>query len=319
MSEQITLEAGTLKGVTEPTIKKIVDAGVSTVGALARQIPNDLAERAGIGKDTAEKAISKALELIDVGFIDGLTLYEQRKDRTLLTTGSKALDELLGGGIQSTTTTEFSGREGSGKTQICHTLAVLAQQPVDDGGLDGDVVWIDTEGTFMPERIMQIAEARGYDPDITLSRIQHGQAHTSIHQRALIEQLDGICHSRNIKLIIVDSMMAHLRAEYLGRGTLAERQNVLNDMLQKLAKTCQTYKITAIYTNQVMDNPAIMYGNPEKAVGGHIMGHAATTRIQIRKGKDNKRVFKLDKSPYLPEGEAVIVITEKGIEDEGNE
>ena len=311
----IELEEGALKGVTKPTIEKLLKAGIRTVEGLARQTPKALAERAGIGKDTAEKAIKKALVMISRGYIDGKQLHDEMMKRTRLSTGSTVLNELLGGGIESETTTEISGKEGSGKTQLCHILAVLAQQPIEEGGLDGEVAWIDTEDTFRPDRIIEICGARELDGDAVLAHIHRGKAVTSLDQRDLVEKLEALCHEKNIKLIIVDSMMAHLRAEYVGRAMLSERQTLLNDILQKLAKICQSYGITAVYTNQVMDNPAIMYGNPEKAVGGHIMGHAATTRIHIRKGRQNLRIAVLMKSPYLPDGEAPFVITDGGIED----
>lgn len=315
MATTIELEDGILKGVTKPTLEKIMKAGVRTVEGLARQTPKNLAERASIGKDTAEKAIKRASLMISKGFITGKQRHDEMMGRTRLSTGSSVLNELLGGGIESETTTEISGREGSGKTQLCHVLAVIAQQPIEDGGLNGEVAWIDTEDTFRPDRILEICKARELDSDATLLGIHHGRAITSRDQQVLVEELETLCHDKNIKLIIVDSMMAHLRAEYPGRGMLSDRQGLLNDILQKLAKTCQSYGITAVYTNQVMDNPAVMYGNPEKAVGGHIMGHAATTRINIRKGRQNLRIAELKKSPYLPDGEAPFKITEKGIED----
>lgn len=315
MTELIDLEPGILRGVTAPTIKKILDAGITTVEGLARQTPKQLAESAGIGEDTAESAISKAITLISRGYITGSQLHEETKNRTRLTTGSKLLDDLLGGGVESETTLEISGQEGSGKTQICHTLAVRAQLPIEEGGLDGMVLWIDTENTFHSERIIEIAESLGLDPEVVLDNIIIGRAYSTPHQKMLINQLEKQCHDNNVKLIVIDSMMAHLRSEYVGRGMLAERQNELGQMLHRVAKVCRTYKITAVYTNQVMDNPGVLYGNPEKSVGGHIMGHAATTRIHIRKAKDPKRIILLMKSPYLPYGEAPIIISSMGIED----
>jgi DNA repair protein RadA len=315
MSNQVELEPGTLTGVTAPTIEKIKKAGVHTLEALAGQTPKHLSEIAGIGKDTAEKAINKALTVIGRGYITGKQLYDELQMRTRLSTGAKELDTLLGGGIESETTTEFAGKEGSGKTQICHMLAVQAQRPLEEGGLGAEVGWIDTEDTFRPDRIVEIATALGLEPMVVLSRIHRWKAYNTQDQRKAIEALGTLCHEKDVKLIIVDSMMAHLRSEFLGRGMLSERQNVLGDMLQKLAKICRTYNITAVYTNQVMDNPAIMYGNPEKAIGGHVMGHAATTRVHLRRGKGELRIASLKKSPYLPDGEARFKVTEKGVEN----
>jgi len=309
------LEDNIIDGTSNPTLKKIRAAGIRTVEDLSVQLPKDLAEKADIGDDTAEKAIRTALSMVTRGFITGKQLHDEMGGRTRLTTGSQTLDTLLGGGIESETTTEIIGEEGSGKTQMMHCLAVLAQLPIDQGGLGGEVAWIDTEGTFRPDRIREIAESRGLDPDTTLSKIHVGEASTSQHQRLLIDALSTLCFEKDIKLIIVDSMMAHLRSEYIGRGMLAARQHLLNDILQKLAKITQNNRITAIYTNQVMEDPAKMYGNPEKAAGGHIMGHAATTRIHIRRGRREVRVVSLKKSPYRPDGEALVVIDEYGIRD----
>ena len=315
MSDRIDLEPGVLKGVTAPTIEKIKKAGIHSVEDLASQTTKGLSERAGIGKDTAEGAINKALLFVGRGYITGKQLYDELQSRTRLSTGSQELDELLGGGIESETTTEISGKEGSGKTQICHMLAVQAQRPIEEGGLGSEVAWIDTEDTFRADRIVEIATAMEMEPMTVLSHIHRWKAANTPDQRKAVEMLGTLCHEKNVKLIIVDSMMGHLRGEFLGRGMLAERQNVLGGILQNLAKICRTYNVTAVYTNQVMDNPAIMYGNPEKAIGGHIMGHAATTRVHLRRGKGELRIASLKKSPYLPDGEARFKVTERGIEN----
>lgn len=318
MSGLTELEPGILSGPKQTTIEKIRKAGILTVEDLATQTPSQLAERADIGKDTAENAIMKALGRISRGYVTGKQLHDELLTRTRLTTGSSKLDVLLGGGIESKTTTEIIGEKGSGKTQICHTLAVLAQLPIEKGGLDGEVAWIDTENTFRADRIMQIAQNLSLDPDKVLAKIHCWQAYNTLHQKLGIEALGALCHKNNIKLVIVDSMMSHLRSEYIGRGTLSERQGILNKILDKLGKLSRTQELTSVYTNQVMDNPAIMYGNPTKAIGGHIMGHAATTRVFLRKTKKmGKSIYiaKLTKSPYLPDGEAPFVIDEYGVRD----
>lgn len=310
------LEDNIIQGTSNDTLKKIRSAGIHTVEALSVQLPKDLAEKAHIGDDTAEKAIRTALNMVTRGFVTGKQLHAEMGGRTRLTTGSQALDNLLGGGIESGTTTEVIGEEGSGKTQLMHCLAVLAQLPLEQGGLDGEVVWIDTESTFRPDRIQEIATSRGLDPDKTLGSIHIGEAVTSQHQKLLVDDLTELCFEHNIKLIIVDSMMAHLRGEYLGRGMLAARQNLLNNILQNIEKIVRNNKkIVAVYTNQVMDDPGKIYGNPEKAAGGHIMGHAATTRLHIRRGRREVRLVSLKKSPYRPDGEAPVIIDEYGIRD----
>lgn len=316
---ELVAEKDFIKGKSKATIEKIINGGILTVEDLAREIPVKLAERAGIGDSTAEEAIKEAIRMIDRGYITGKQLHDEMQSRTRLTTGSREVDALLGGGLESETTTEVIGSNAIGKTQLMHMLAVNAQLPLEEGGLDGKVVWVDTEDTFRPDRIKQICMARGYDYEKFLSGILVAKAFNSRHQQVLIENLNAECKRNNVKLVIVDSMIAHLRGEYLGRGTLAGRQNVLGDMLQELGKLVQSQRITVVYTNQVMDDPSVMYGRSEKATGGNIMGHAATTRIHIRKGRKTIRIAELVKSPYLPWGQAPFIIDEYGVRDtEGN-
>ena len=322
---QIKLESGILPGVSTPTIKKIIKAGITTVEALATLNPRDLKEDAGMGLDTAENAIKAAIDLTENGFITGNELWDRRKLRTRLSTGSRAIDEIMRsqqdiendnrGGFESETTTEIAAGNGVGKTQLCHQLAVMVQLPILEGGLDGEVVWVDTENTFIPGRIDQICKARGYNTEEFLDKIHHGLALNTPHQGVLIEKLYSYCPEHNIKLIIVDSLMGLLRSEYIGRGTLSARQDELKTMLLTLAKVARSTKTTVIYTNQIMDDPGSMYANASKATGGNVMGHAATTRIWLRKGRAGSRVFKINKSPYLDELEATFIITENGIED----
>lgn len=207
----------------------------------------------------------------------------------------------------------------SGKTQVCSTLAVLAQQPVEQGGLGGSVAWVDSESTMIPARIKEIALTRGFDPEKTMNGIFWALARNTEHQKKLIEQLYALIPQHNIKLVIVDSMMGHLRAEFIGRATLNERQGDLGRMLQILLQIALSMKVTIVYTNQVVTDPSIMYGNAEKPAGGNIMSHAAGTRLHLRKGREGARVAKLIDSLSLPEGEAIFFITEKGIEGKPEE
>lgn len=316
MSDLTPLTADMLPRTSAPTVEKILEAGITTLEDLSRQNPKLLVKQTGMGEDTASRAINTAIRLVSDGYITGTQLHEKIKDRNRLSMGSKELDKLLGGGIEEQTTTEIAGKNGSGKTQVCHMLAIMAQLPLSEGGLEGKVAWIDTEGTFRPERILEICEARELNGGKLLDGILYAEAYHSAHQKILIESLSEQCVEHNVKLVIVDSMMAHLRSEYIGRGMLGERQHLLGDILQRLSKIAQVHKLTVIYTNQMMDDPAALFQKAAgKAVGGNIMGHAATTRMEIRKGRREQRIVGLTKSPYLPEGEAVIRITEAGVED----
>ncbi|RLI11555.1 DNA repair and recombination protein RadA, partial [Candidatus Bathyarchaeota archaeon] len=160
-----------LDGVGSSTASKLRAAGYTTIEALAVTPPREIMERTNIGFNTLLKIQKAARELISTEFKTAKEFYEKRKNMKRCTTGSKKLDEALGGGIETQALTELIGEYGSGKTQICLMLSVTAQLPFEDGGLNGNVAFIDTEGTFMPERIYQIASARGMDPEAVANNI----------------------------------------------------------------------------------------------------------------------------------------------------
>ena len=231
------------------------------------------------------------------------------------TTGSERLDEILGGGVETQALTELIGEYGTGKTQLCMMLAVTAQLPPEEGGLGGNVAFIDTEGTFMPERIYQIAEARSLDPNKIANNILVARAYNSNHQGLLINHLFTMVPENNVKLVVVDSMISHFRGEYIGRDNLAERQQKLNMYLHKLIRLAEAYNIAVVITNQVQTNPAQYFGNPIHPAGGNVMAHACTHRVMIKKGSRGTRVARVIDSPYLPDKPAYFIITERGIED----
>jgi DNA repair protein RadA len=234
-----------------------------------------------------------------------------------ITTGSKNLDELLGGrGIESRSITEAFGAFGSGKTQLGLSMAVNVQLPFAQGGAEGKCVFIDTEGTFRPERIKQFADGIGANPEKVLKNILVARAFNSDHQMLLLEKIGELIKSGEpIRLLIVDSLTAHFRAEYAGRGQLADRQQKLNRYMHDLMRLAETYNLAVYVTNQVMANPAQMFGDPTTAIGGNIVGHASTYRIYLRRGKAGSRVAKLIDSPNLPDNEAVYFVTTAGIRD----
>ncbi len=200
-------------------------------------------------------------------------------------------------------------------TQMTHQLSVNVQLPKDKGGLDANALYIDTEGSFRPERIVQMAEALEMDPQDVLSRITVGKAYNSDHQMLLAEKAEQIVDDNNVKVVIVDSLTSHFRSEYVGRGTLAERQQKLNRHLSVLGKMADTHNLAVIVTNQVMASPGLLFGDPTEPVGGHVLGHKSTFRIYLRKGKAEKRVGKLIDAPHLPDAECVFSVTEDGIGD----
>jgi DNA repair protein RadA len=271
---------------------------------------------ADIGVNTAVKIIAAARKQADIGnFETGVEVMEKRKLIGMVRTGSEALDELMGGGFETQAITELFGEFGSGKTQIGHQMAVNVTRPVEDGGLGATTIFIDTENTFRPERIIQMSEGQGLDSKEVLSKIRVARAFNSHHQMLLAEKAQEIAKENNVRCLIVDSLTAHFRAEYVGRGALADRQQKLNKHMHDLLRFSDLNNAMVIVTNQVMSKPDAFFGDPTRPIGGHIVGHAATFRIYLRKSKGQKRIARLIDSPNLPEGEAVFSIVEDGVID----
>ncbi|MBI2451675.1 DNA repair and recombination protein RadA [Candidatus Pacearchaeota archaeon] len=305
-------------GIGPGIATKLEAAGVYDLMGLAVMSPSALSEMAGIGEAVARKAIQSARKMMNLGFMDASEFAKKRSDVLNITTGSNNLNNLLGGkGIETKAITEAYGSFGSGKTQLALTLAVNTQLPKEKGGAEGKTVYIDTEGTFRPERIKQIAEGLGANAEKVMKNILVARAFNSDHQILLIDRINEmIREGEPIKLLIIDSLTAHFRAEFSGRGQLADRQQKLNRYLHSLMKLAEQHNIAIFVTNQVMANPAVMFGDPTTAIGGHILGHASTYRLYLRRGKAGSRVAKLIDSPNLPENEAQFFLTEKGIKDE---
>ncbi len=305
-----------LPGVGPATAEKLIEAGFTDLMSIAVSSPQSLAEMADIGVNTAVKIIAAARKQADIGnFETGTEVMERRKVVGKVLTGSEALDELLGGGFETQAITELFGEFGSGKTQLGHQMAVNVTKPVEDGGLGATTIFIDTENTFRPERIIQMAEGQGLDGEEVLSQIRVARAFNSHHQMLLAEKAQEIAKEHNVRCLIVDSLTAHFRAEYVGRGALADRQQKLNKHMHDLQRFSDLNNAMVVVTNQVQAKPDAFFGDPTRPIGGHIVGHAATFRIYLRKSKGQKRIARLIDSPSLPEGEAVFSVVEEGVID----
>jgi len=314
--KEATFTLNDIPGVGEATLKKLKEAGIISVRTLAMYPIQNLMEDAGVGEKTAQKLIKTAQDFEQMGFKSADLVWEKRKTMRRISTGSQNLDDLLGGGIETGAVTELFGEYRTGKTQLAHQLCVNVQLKQEEGGLDGSALYIDTEGTFRPERIIQMADAKDMDYSKTLQKIIVGRAYNSDHQMLLIKEASKIIEEKNIKLVIVDSLIGHFRSEYVGRGTLANRQQTLNTHIHDLLRISEMYDDMAVLvTNQVSAKPDVFYGNPLRATGGNIVAHGATIRIFLRKGKGEQRVAKIVDAPNLPEEEAVFSITEDGIKD----
>lgn len=304
-----------LPGVGPVTAEKLMEAGYRSLEAIAVATPHEIAASAGITSSAAQKIIIAAREALQIGFKTAEEIYEERLKVRRITTSSQNLDKLLGGGIETQGITEFYGEFGTGKTQLAHQLSVNVQLKADKGGLEGRAIYIDCEGTFRPERIIGMAKAVGLDPKTVLKNITYSRAYNSDHQMLIVEKMSDVVEKEDIKLIVVDSVTGHFRAEYPGRESLAERQQKLNRHLHMLVRYADIYKLAVIITNQVMARPDIFFGDATSAVGGHVLYHVPTARIYLRKSKGGRRIARLVDSPYLPESEVIFMIAEEGVRD----
>ncbi len=298
--------------------EKLMAAGYLTLSSVAHASPMELVEFCEIGEHTAKRIITAARNQVGIKYKTAKQILHSRKNLIKISTGSKALDDLLGGGIESNGITELFGEFRTGKSQLCFQLATNTALDKKYGGLEAGVIYIDTEGTFRPERIIQMAQKYGenIDTDSILNRINVGRAYNSDHQMLLALESPKIIKNANVRLIIIDSLTSHFRAEYTGKGTLLERQQKLNKFLHQLLRLSDVYNIAVVVTNQVQANlDAPVYGNTVSPIGGNIVAHSCTTRIYLRKAKEDKRIARVIDSPSLPESEAIFRITQKGIED----
>src|ERR687888_433283 len=319
------LEIQDIEGIGPTTAKKLKEAGIVSVMDLAVATAEELAVDINSSKDSTASFIMAAQKLLrdsnvlDREFVTAEAALEKRRAMLRCSTGSSALDELLLGGIETQAVTEFYGEFGSGKSQICHTLCVMARQPIKLGGLDGGTIYIDTEGTFRPERVQDIARARGYDSIDVLKNIAVCKVYNSSHLELIVKNLGKYVDDFKAKLVIIDSVISLHRAEFAGRGTLADRQQRLNTMLHKIIRLAEIYNIAVVITNQVQSSPDTFFGDPTKAAGGNVLGHASTYRIYLRKSGEN-RIAKMIDSPYHPYSDARFTVNERGTDDiEGDE
>ena len=336
----------TLPGVGPATADKLADAGYDSFQSLAVASPSELSNTADVGESTAGDIVRAARDAADIGgFETGSMVLERRNQIGKLTWHIDEVDDLLGGGVETQSITEVYGEFGSGKSQVTHQMAVNVQLPKEVGGLHGSCIFIDSEDTFRPERIddmvrglpdeaidaaLEDREIEGSADDEAaldaliedmLEKIHVAKAFNSNHQMLLAEKAKEVASEHEdseypVRLLCVDSLTAHFRAEYVGRGNLANRQQKLNKHLHDIDKVGQLYNAAIIVTNQVSSNPDAFFGDPTKPIGGNILGHKSTFRIYLRKSKGDKRIVRLVDAPNLPDGEAVMRVQDGGLKPE---
>ncbi|CCW64390.1 unnamed protein product [Phytomonas sp. EM1] len=308
----------TEQGIGAADIAKLKQAGIYTVPGIQMQCKKDLVLIKGLSESKIDKIIDAARKLVDSGFITGTECLQQRALVVHITTGSSALDQLLAGGIESRSITEAFGEFRTGKTQIAHTLCVTCQLPTRMGGGNGKAVYVDTEGTFRPERIRPIAARFGLDPDAILDNILVARAYTHEHQFHLLSMVAAKMAEEPFSLLVVDSITGLFRVDFSGRGELAERQQKLGRMMSQLLKIAEEFNVAVYITNQVVSDPggaSMFVADPKKPIGGHVLAHASTTRLSLRKGRGDQRICKIYDSPSLPELECTYSISDQGIID----
>jgi DNA repair protein RadA len=335
-----------LPGVGPATADKLVDAGFESYQAIAVASPAELSNTADIGDSTASDIINAARETADVGgFETGSAVLERRKQIGKLSWHIDEVDDLLGGGLETQSITEVYGEFGAGKSQVTHQMAVNVQLPTDVGGLRGSCIFIDSEDTFRPERIDDMVrglpdeaiqatlddreiegspddeEAMEELVDSMLDKIHVAKAFNSNHQILLAQKAKEIASEHEdsewpVRLLCVDSLTAHFRAEYVGRGQLADRQQKLNKHLHDLMRVGNLYNSVVLVTNQVASNPDSYFGDPTQPIGGNILGHTSTFRMYLRKSKGDKRIVRLVDAPNLADGEAVMRVQDGGLKPE---
>ncbi|KFD50713.1 hypothetical protein M514_08369 [Trichuris suis] len=306
-------------GIPIGDIKKLSEAGFYTVESVAFTPKKVLLEIKGISDAKADKILVEASKLVPMGFTTATDFHQKRSEIIQITTGSKELDKLLQGGIETGSITEVFGEFRTGKTQICHTLAVCCQLPVDMGGGEGKCLYIDTEGTFRPERLLPVAERFQLSGPDVLDNVAYARAYNTDHQTQLLIQASAMMSESRYALLVVDSATALYRTDYSGRGELSARQMHLARFLRYLLRLADEFGVAVVITNQVVaqvDNSMAMFqADPKKPVGGNIMAHASTTRLYLRKGRGDTRICKIYDSPCLPESEAMFAILPDGIGD----
>lgn len=308
-----------VNGINAADTKKLQEAGFYTVESVAYAPKKQLTTIKGISEAKADKLIAEACKLIPMGFTTATEFHKQRAEIIQLGTGARELDKLLGGGVETGSITEIFGEFRTGKTQLCHTLCVTCQLPVAQGGAEGKALYIDTEGTFRPERLLAIAERYGLEGQDVLDNVAYARAYNSDHQSQLLVQASAMMSESRYALLVVDSATALYRTDFSGRGELSARQMHLARFLRTLSKIAEEFGVAVVITNQVVatvdGNGAMFAGETKKPIGGNIMAHASTTRLYLRKGRGETRICKIYDSPCLPESEATFGIYADGIND----
>ncbi|KAI9894357.1 MAG: recombinase rad51 [Vezdaea aestivalis] len=308
-----------VNGLTKRDIQAFLDAGYHSVESVAYTGKKDLLTIKGISEQKANKILAEANKLVPLGFTTATEIHAHRSELIAITSGSHQLDTLLAGGFETGSVTEVFGEFRTGKSQICHTLAVTCQLPFENGGGEGKCLYIDSENTFRPVRLVSVAERFGLSAEEVLDNIAYARAYNTDHLQTLLNQASAMMMETRFALLVVDSVTALYRSEFSGRGELAARQNHLSQTLRRLHRLADEFGIAVVITNQVVAQvdagPMSFNPDPKKPIGGNIIAHSSTTRLSLKKARGENRICKVYDSPSLPESDCQFAITEGGIAD----
>jgi DNA repair protein RadA len=315
--EDTFMELTDLKAIKPRQVKLLQDNGIDTVEALAMSMPADITGIDGMSDKAAKTLVWNARDELQMCTFKKVS--DIHEDFQYIHTGSKNFDAILGGGLSTGRITEVYGAFKSGKTNLGHTLCVTTQLPKEKGGLGGTVLYIDTENTFSKAKIERIAKRFGLSMEQALKNIYHARAYSTDHQLQMIKAAEKAIKENNAKLIIVDSLTALMRAEYVGIGMLAPRQAILNKIIHDLSRVAETENIAVLVTNQVA---VVMKGtfSANDAIGGNIVAHGCHYRVQFKTSgfqanASLERTATVVDAPDVPPNSATFYITEAGISD----
>ena len=308
-----------LEGVGPVTVKKLKEFGVTSLIDICVRGAKEISEITGTAKSKADSWVFKSQKILEDNKIirktdmTTLELLEYQKNIDTLPVKCKAVDELMGGGVKPECTYEVYGEFGSGKTQFCLALAVEAISQ------EKNVVWVDCEDTFRPRRVVEILREREYAKDDKeaekyLDRIKYYFTPNTEQLMGTINALSDVITEYKPRVVIIDGSIGQYREEYLGRGTLAARQNQIARLMTHLKNISFYFRCSVVYTNQVLSDPSIMFGDPTKPIGGNVVGHAATYRIYFKKS-GRKHIARMVDSPEHPIADAPFALDAKGISD----
>ena len=316
VQSEIDLSVSQLDGVGTVTQKKLEAFGVTNLIDICVRGSREVSEITGVAKPTCDTWVFKAQKLLEdndmirKADMDVMDLMDYHENMPVLSTKCDDVDKLMGGGVRAEAIYEIYGEFGAGKTQFCNTLACEAIKD------EGNVIWIDCEDTFKPRRIIEMLIAR---EEITPEEAREKLNQITYLYTPNTEQLLGVINglsetlmTKKPKLVILDGAIGQFREEYLGRGTLAERQMQIARLMTHIKNISFYFRCPVVFTNQVQSDPAMMFGDPIKPIGGNVVAHASTYRVYFKKS-GKKRVARMVDSPEHAQADAEYILTDKGL------